>query len=92
MRQSEIAAVIERDILRRDDGDKKNKAIECFACGRGMIYRGHHFCSTQCRQWYGDGNPGHDQDWLRPKIDQYGIAGRKVIAGPPGIETGAVSP
>jgi hypothetical protein len=88
MRRSQIAAVIARDMLRADDG-KQSNAIECFACGRGMTYRGHRFCGLRCRDWFEAGNPGHAHDWLRPKIDQYGITGWKVIAGSPGIEIGS---
>jgi hypothetical protein len=82
MRQSQIAAVIERDIL-RDDAGKQSNSVQCFACGRGMTYRGRRFCAGErCRRWFDAGNPGHAQDWLRPKIDYHGIAGWKVIAGP----------
>jgi hypothetical protein len=64
MRRDQIAAVIERDLLRADDG-KRSDSIECFACGRGMTYRGNRFCSRRCREWYDDGNPGHAQEWLK---------------------------
>jgi hypothetical protein len=60
MRRDEIAAVIERDLLRVDDG-KPNDAIVCFSCGRGMTYRGSRFCSKRCRDWYDTGNPGYPQ-------------------------------
>jgi hypothetical protein len=64
VRRSEIAAVIERDLL-RDDDDKGSDAIKCFSCGYGMVYRGSRFCSRRCRDWYDTGNPGYAQDWLK---------------------------
>jgi hypothetical protein len=87
MRRDQIAAVIERDLLRADDG-KPSDAIKCFACGRGMTYKGNRFCSDHCRAYYDNGAPGPNQDWLRLKPD-YGITGWKVVTGPPSIEIGS---
>jgi hypothetical protein len=57
-----LAAEIEADILR----DYKSLAdiTKCFSCGYAVVNRGRRFCSDRCRQWYDDGNPGYDQDWL----------------------------
>jgi hypothetical protein len=40
MLQSQIAAVIQRDLLRADDSKPSNPALECSSCGRGMTYKG----------------------------------------------------
>ena len=79
MKQSEIAAVIERDLLRVDARPPSN-TVQCFSCGYGMTYRGSRFCSDRCREWFDASNPGLAQDWLERKR-----AAWRVIAGPPGI-------
>jgi hypothetical protein len=66
MRRNQVAAVIERDLLRADNG-KPSDAIECHACGRGMTYRGSRFCGDRCRAWYDNGNPGYAQLWFSPR-------------------------
>jgi endogenous inhibitor of DNA gyrase (YacG/DUF329 family) len=68
MRERDIAAVIERDLLQRYDA-KTNNTIECFACGRGITYKASRFCSQRCRDWYDSGNPCHAQDWLKGAKD-----------------------
>jgi hypothetical protein len=60
MRESNIAAIIERDLLRADDG-KPSDAIECHACGRSMTYKGSRFCTERCRDYYDSGAPGYAQ-------------------------------
>jgi len=77
--------MIERALLRADDSKPSNEAIECFACGRGMTYKGSRFCGKRCSDYYDSGAPGKAQDWRRSKPD-YGITGWKVVAGPPGTE------
>jgi hypothetical protein len=67
---------------------ERTDITKCFMCGVGMIYRGNRFCSDGCRDYYDAGNPGHEQDWLRPKTN-YGITGWRVVAGPPDIEIGS---
>jgi len=78
MKQSEIAAVIERDLLRVDARSPSN-TVQCFSCGYGMTYRGSRFCSDRCREWFDVNNPGVAQDWLGRKR-----AAWRIIAGPPG--------
>jgi hypothetical protein len=78
MKQSDIAAVIERDLL-RVDARPPNNTVQCFSCGYGMICRGSRFCSDRCREWYDVGNPGFAQDWLERKRTAW-----RVIAGPRG--------
>ena len=85
MRESDIAAVIERDLLQRDDA-KTSNTIECFACGRGITYKASRFCSQRCRDLYDSGNPGHRQDWLRQSKSN---APFRVVA-PPGVEIGSM--
>jgi hypothetical protein len=29
--------------------------IDCFSCGRSMVYRGRRFCSDHCREWFDAG-------------------------------------
>ena len=64
MRQKDIAALIERDLLKAHDA-KTSNTTQCFSCGRGIIYKASRFCSQRCRDWYDSGNPGHAQDWLK---------------------------
>jgi hypothetical protein len=78
MKQSDIAAVIERDLL-RVDARPPNNTVQCFSCGYGMTYRRSRFCSDRCREWFDVNNPGLAQEWLERKR-----AAWRVIAGPPG--------
>ena len=75
MKQSDIAAVIERDLL-RVDARPPNNTVQCFSCGYGMTYRGSRFCSDRCREWYDGGDPGFAQDWLERERTAW-----RVIAG-----------
>jgi hypothetical protein len=86
MREKDIAAVIERDLLQGDDA-KTSDTIECFACWRRITYKASRFCSQRCRDWYDSGNPGHRQDWLRQSKTN---APFRVVAGPPGVEIGSM--
>ena len=86
MREKDIANVIERDLLRADDGKPSTEVTKCFSCGYGLTYKGSPFCSERCRDWYDAGNPGCDQDWLQRKASD---APYKVIAGPPGVAISA---
>jgi hypothetical protein len=61
MKQSAIAAVIERDLLRSDAGKPSTITVECFSCSHRMRYRGSRFCSDRCREWFDVGNPGYGQ-------------------------------
>jgi hypothetical protein len=80
MKQSAIAAVIERDLLHSDAGKPSIDITKCFSCGFSMRYRGSRCCSERCREWFDTGNPGYDQDWLyRQPSGPW-----RVIAGPPG--------
>src|SRR3974390_1332294 len=60
MRQSEIAAVIERDLLRADARPVID-ITKCFSCGYSMTYRGSRFCSDRCRECYDAGNLSYEQ-------------------------------
>lgn len=86
-RERRLAAALLAD--RKRNVPERTDIGACFMCGRGMICCGSRFCSDRCRTYYDSGPPGHAQDWLRLKIDYYGITGWKVIAGPPGIEIGS---
>jgi hypothetical protein len=66
MKQSAVAAAIERDLLRAD----VSPAIDitrCFSCGHSMVYRRSRFCSENCRDWFDAGNPSYEQqqEWTR---------------------------
>jgi hypothetical protein len=61
MKQSSIAAVIERDLLRVDTASPSIVITECFSCGYRMRYRGPRFCSDRCREWFDAGNPSYEQ-------------------------------
>jgi hypothetical protein len=89
-RTDKLAAAIIADNERRAakaDDSKREPFAECFACGRGMTYRGNRFCSTRCRDWYDAGNPSftEQQEYTR-RISQAPGPWR-LIAGPPGAET-----
>jgi hypothetical protein len=60
MKQAAIAAVIERDLLRREDSPTID-ITKCFSCGYSMIYRSNRFCSERCREWFDAGNPSYEQ-------------------------------
>jgi hypothetical protein len=84
MRQSDIAAVIERDLL-RSDSEQPTNTTKCFSCGYGMVYRGNRFCSDRCRNWYDAGNPGDEQGWLRHKPTYRWRDGRPMRMGARGF-------
>jgi hypothetical protein len=88
MGQSAVAAMIERDLLRADYSKPSNESVECFACGRGMTYKGIRFCGKRCRDYYDSGAPGYAQHWQRSQSG-CGITVWRIVAGPPGIEIGA---
>ena len=87
---SRVKRLTEALLADRSRGETDRTDItKCFMCGCGMLYRGSRFCSDRCRDFYDAGAPGHEQDWLKSKPDNYGITGWKVVAGPPGIEIGS---
>ena len=61
MKQSAIAAVIERDLL-RDDTQPATNIVACWSCGHTYRRKGWqgddngNFCSMRCREWYDAGN------------------------------------
>jgi hypothetical protein len=61
MKQSDIAAVIERDLLRADTASPSIDITKCFSCGYSMRYRGSRFCSDRCREWFDAGNLSYEQ-------------------------------
>src|SRR5262249_46024917 len=61
MKQSAIAAAIERDLLRSDNSQPAIDITKCFSCGYSMTYRGSRFCSERCREWFDDGNPSYER-------------------------------
>jgi ribosomal protein L24E len=64
VRQSDIAAAIERDLL-RSDGQPSIDIAKCFSCGYSMTYRGSRFCSDRCREWFDAGNPSFEEQRSR---------------------------
>jgi len=79
MKQSAIARVIERDLLRADSGQPAIDITKCFACGYRMTYRGSRFCSERCRDRYDTGNPSYDEQ--RSPIVYRLSDGRPLSAG-----------
>lgn len=67
MKQSAIAAVIERDLLREETQPATN-IVACWSCGFTFCYRGRradlngNFCSESCQDWYDAGNPRIEPD------------------------------
>src|SRR5262249_7734767 len=61
MKQSAIAPVIERDLLRQDTASPSIDITKCFSCGYSMRYRGNRFCSERCREWFDAGNLSYEQ-------------------------------
>jgi hypothetical protein len=86
MKQSDIAAVIERDLLRAENKPNAN-IVACRSCGRTLRYRGMHgelngnLCSLRCQDWYDAGNPALHQDWRQPKIIYRRRDGRPMKMG-----------
>ena len=35
----------------------KHDIVACWSCGTTYIYRGRHFCSMPCQDWFDAGNP-----------------------------------
>jgi predicted nucleic acid-binding Zn ribbon protein len=67
MKQSAIAAVIERNLLRSDERPSIN-ITKCFSCGYTYVSKlGKRFCSDRCREWFDAGNPSYQQqqEWVR---------------------------
>jgi len=66
MKQSAIAAVIERDLL-AEPSTSNSRATTCFSCGRGFIPKGElrRFCCERCRDWFDAGNPSHEEQRLQ---------------------------
>jgi hypothetical protein len=88
MKQSDVAAVIERDLLRSND-KPPSQIVACWSCGRTYRYRqgelNGNFCSPRCWDWYDAGNPALHQDWLQPKIIYRWRDGRPMKMGPHGF-------
>ena len=57
----------------------------CWSCGTTYIYRGRHFCSMPCQEWFDAGNPTDEQQCEHDrKLIKYPLAGLVMVAGPPG--------
>jgi hypothetical protein len=91
MRQSQIAAVIERDLMSAADNGTKTDVVACRSCGHTFRYRGRrgdlngNFCSARCQDWFDDGNPSYEEQRERQrKLENAPLRGFTVIAGPPG--------
>jgi predicted nucleic acid-binding Zn ribbon protein len=84
MKTSDIAAVIERDLL-AEPSTSSSRATTCFSCGRGMIPKGElrHFCSERCRDWFDAGNQSRDEQTT--KITYRWRDGRPMRQGPNGF-------
>jgi predicted nucleic acid-binding Zn ribbon protein len=80
MKQSAIAAVIERDLLRSDDSPLIT-TVQCFSCGYGMTYRRSRFCSDRCREWFDAGNPSFEDQRQSTPWDMRPL---RAVAGPRG--------
>ena len=69
MKQSAIAAMIERDLLRRDTEKGRVETSHCALCEAGMVYRGRDYCSPRCAQYAADGFPAPDPTYARKAIN-----------------------
>jgi hypothetical protein len=61
--------------------------IDCFACGRSVIYRGSRFCSERCREAFDNGLPPHDPNYVRA-VNKQPLDSWIIVAGPPGSRIG----
>jgi hypothetical protein len=67
LKNTELAAVIERDLIRNDKPSNHDIAA-CWSCGYTFTYRGRrgdlngNFCSMRCQDWYDAGNARGAQD------------------------------
>jgi hypothetical protein len=65
MKTSALAALLERDLLRKNTPPDRNTIIACWSCGYTFIYKGRrdelngNFSSMRCQDWYDAGNPRH---------------------------------
>jgi hypothetical protein len=84
-----LAAEIERDLLRSNSASARHSVAACRACGRSYSNRrDSDCCSPRCAQWLADGNPPYDPQYVAkltkvPPRDWY------VIAGPPDTARGS---
>ena len=63
----------------------KHNIVPCWSCGTTYVYRGRHFCSTRCQDWFDEGNATYEQQCEHErKLIKYPLAGLVVVAGPPG--------
>lgn len=85
MQQAQIAAVIERDLLRADDGKPSADTTRCSSCGYSMIARKGRFCSDRCRSWFDAGNPSYEEQCEHQRaLENAPLRGFVAVAGPPG--------
>jgi hypothetical protein len=90
MKQTAIAAVIERDLLRADNTAAKTDVVACWSCGYTFRYRSRrgdlngNFCSARCQEWYDAGNPSfEEQRELQRELDSAPLHSFTAVAGPP---------
>jgi hypothetical protein len=89
MKTADLAAAIERDLLRPEQA--RADAARCHACGRTMICKPNasdesaRFCSSRCREVYDAGFPAYD---VR-RTTASPFSAWRVVAGPPGVEIGS---
>ena len=88
MKQSAIAAMIERDLLRRDTEKGRVETSHCALCEAGMVYRGRDYCSPRCAQYAADGFPAPDPTYARKAIN-VPLRSWTVVAGPPDVAVGS---
>jgi hypothetical protein len=91
MNTADLAAAIERDLLRTEP--VRTDAPECFACGRSFLPRPSdgeatsRFCSPRCREAYDAGLPPYDPDHSKKLASRFNPGGLRVVAGPPGLSS-----
>jgi hypothetical protein len=89
-RQRRLTEALLADRRREDD---RTHITTCWACGSTFRYKrgdlNGNFCSSRCRDWYDTGNApigrDHAEKAHKTPIDKW-----RIVAGPPGVEVGAL--
>jgi hypothetical protein len=72
----------------REHTEARHNIVPCFACGYTYTYKGRsgelngRLCSLKCQAWFDAGGAPYGAP------DEISLVGWRVVAGPPGIETG----
>src|SRR5262245_14715558 len=86
--QDKLAARILADRAPRPEPTRHN-IQQCIVCERSYITGDGRFCSPNCRSVFDDGFPAAVSN-ADPVPNLHWHAGWRVVAGPPGLEVGAL--